>query len=118
MPTVEKTYAFDPLLAGSTADLPEETSTGTRPASRMVSRFGVALLPVAAAAAFVAGPIGERIRFTYARGGRSRTTLANGVWFLDDWMYSEEPAAIAEVRMLNELLALDAPEGFRVEFPE
>ncbi len=116
-PTIDSDYRVDSSAAASTW-LVEGLPAATRPATSLVSRFGSFMLPLAAAAAFV-GPVPhERIRATYARGSRSETSLLDVIWLLDDWTYSEEPAAIEEVRRLNALLALDIAEGLTLELPE
>ena len=115
-PSVESELFLD---AGSaTRGFLGDPPATTRPASSLITRFGVAILPFAAAAALAVPAPRERILATYSRGSRSGTALLDVVWLLDDWSYSEEPAAIEQVRMLNALLALDAPEGFALDLPD
>jgi hypothetical protein len=94
--------------------LPELTPTSTRPARTLTDRFGLFMLPIATAAAFAA-PWRRCELATFARGSRSGSAILDVMWLLDGWSYSEEPAAAAEVRMLNALLALDVDAGFSLD---
>jgi len=87
----------------------------TRPSRGLMSRFGSAMVPLAVATFFFAPGYEGRIRTTFSRASRSESSINDIIWDFDTWVYSEEPADIEQIRMLNRLLALDAPDGFSLD---
>ena len=110
-------WVVEKVVRAST-DGPLEATSTTATLGHAFSKFGTYALPLASAAALFAPWTDERIRCVFSRGTRSQSQLSDVVWMLDGWAYTEEPADVAEVRMLNELLALKAPEGFVLDLPE
>jgi hypothetical protein len=82
---------------------------------RALTKFELAVLPMTIAAAFVAPGIGSEFCRTVVRSQSSRSSMRFADWEEDVWFFTEEASAVAEIRALNELLALPVAEGFSPE---
>jgi hypothetical protein len=82
-----------------------------------VNRIGFFVMPWVAALGFHGLPVGERV-LAVSRTSRSTSAIIDVAWLLDNWTYSEDAVSVEQVRMLNELLALEVAEGLTLEFPD
>ena len=110
-------YLFS-TLATSATGVPADLGSETRPGKSLFSKFGTALLPFAAVAAFGAPAYEGQVRATFSRASRSESVLYAIAWTYDAWTYYEEPADLEQIHMLNQLLSLSAPDGFSLDVPD
>jgi hypothetical protein len=54
----------------------------------------------------------------FSAGDVSRSHIGSPLWFVDDWVYTEDVGTLDQIQTLNALLALPAVEGFRLDLPE
>jgi hypothetical protein len=105
-------------FSSSTSGVVPDMANETRPGRKLLSRFGMVMLPIATAAAFSVPGYEGRVRTTFSRASRSQSFLLDIAWSEDVWKYYEEPADLEQVRMLNRLLALPASDGFSLDLAE
>ena len=111
-------YVISTITSAATG-APADLDSETRPGRRLISKFGTAILPFAALAAFGAPAYeGRGVRTTFSRASRSESALYEMAWAYDEWVYYEEPADMEQIRMLNQLLALSAPDGLWLDLPD
>ncbi len=95
----------------------EELSDSATPVfQRVLGSFHTAVvLPIAVAAAFCAPTTGPDFYRTVVRSKTTGSVIDLEQWDEDLWIFTTEPAILAEIQALNELLALPAREGFSVD---
>jgi hypothetical protein len=103
-------------------DSASETSRSVSPSEttlfrRIFGKFELMILPLTIAAALGGSGDGRQYYRTIVRSKASGSFLNFANWN-DAWIYTEEVAAVAEIRALNELLALPAQEGPRVDLDD
>jgi hypothetical protein len=102
----------------STLDVSVESASATQPLSRLLSRFGSIMVPIAAAAAFVSPFRRMEVPYVVSTTRRSQTRTGDVFWLLDGWTYSEEQATPEQLLLLRDLLALSSSEGLMLDLTD
>jgi hypothetical protein len=105
-------------VGASSISTPVDLASNTRPVSRLFSKFGTYMLPLAIAAAFATPAVGAIRRRTGARFGYAQTGIPDFLWAGDSWCYTEETAEHSHVLLLNDLLSLRTAEGLVLDLSE